>query len=229
MSKSQSKYFEFIKEPNDHEFLLSEFKGWNGLIVMELNLPKNLNVKSGSIKSKYFDIKEKEKIFVLTKGKAKIYLDDNSYTLKEFDALNLYSKNSNYEIKSEEDSKIFIVSAENLKPFTKNPVFFNFKKDITSHDIWGGKCISRVFFGESLNLVLFDLKKGFNFHDNGHKNEQITWVTNGNLDFYVNNLKKNLSPGKGVDIGSFDKHGGVSNGAIGFDAFYPKREEKKYK
>ena len=45
MSISQSKYFEFIKEPSDHEFLLSEFKGWNGLIVMELNLPKNLNIK----------------------------------------------------------------------------------------------------------------------------------------------------------------------------------------
>ena len=188
MSISQSKYFEFIKEPSDHEFLLSEFKGWNGLIVMELNLPKNLNIKSDSIKSKYFDIKEKEKIFVLTKGKAKIYLEDNSYTLKEFDALNLYSRNSNYEIKSEEDSKIFIVSAENLKPFIKNPVFFNFKKDIIPQYL--GVSASRGFFGESLNLVLFDLKKGFNFHDNGHENEQITWVTNGNMDFYVNDLKK---------------------------------------
>ena len=110
MSISQSKYFEFIKEPSDHEFLLSEFKGWNGLIVMELNLPKNLNIKSDSIKSKYFDIKEKEKIFVLTKGKAKIYLEDNSYTLKEFDALNLYSRNSNYEIKSEKIVNFYCIS-----------------------------------------------------------------------------------------------------------------------
>ena len=41
MSISQSKYFEFIKEPSDHEFLLSEFKGWNGLIVMEVIVKLN--------------------------------------------------------------------------------------------------------------------------------------------------------------------------------------------
>ena len=31
-----------------------------------------------------------------------------------------------------------------------------------------------------------------------------------------------------IDIGPKHPHGGVSNGAIGFDAFYPKREEQKY-
>ena len=48
------------------------------------------------------------------------------------------------------------------------------------------------------------------------------------MDFYVENVKEKLTE-DGVDIGSFQIHGGVSNGAIGFDAFYPKREEKKYK
>ena len=48
------------------------------------------------------------------------------------------------------------------------------------------------------------------------------------MDFYVKDLKKNLNPNVGVDIGPFDSHGGVSNGAMGFDAFYPKREEEKY-
>ena len=46
------------------------------------------------------------------------------------------------------------------------------------------------------------------------------------MDFYVNDLKKNLSPGNGVDIASFDQHGGVSNGALGFDAFSQKKRKK---
>ena len=49
------------------------------------------------------------------------------------------------------------------------------------------------------------------------------------MDFYVKNLKKKLCSGLGVDIAGYDVHGGISNGAIGFDAFYPKREEEKYK
>ena len=102
-------------------------------------------------------------------------------------------------------------------------------KDIDPKDIWGGQCISRVFNGDSLNLVLFDLKSGFKFHDEGHMNEQLTWVIEGEMDFYVNKLKNKLSSGSGVDIASFDVHGGISNGAVGFDAFYPKRGEKIYK
>ena len=84
----------------------------------------------------------------------------------------------------------------------------------------------KSFFGESLNVVLFDLKNGFKFNDTGHENEQITWVIKGDMDFYVENVKEKLTEDNGVDIGSFQIHGGVSNGAIGFDAFYPKREEK---
>ena len=75
---------------------------------------------------------------------------------------------------------------------------------------------------------MFDLKPGFKFHDEGHINEQITWVIKGNMDFYVSKIKKKLNSNEGVDIGKSDFHGGLSNGAIGFDAFYPKREEKKY-
>ena len=67
-------------------------------------------------------------------------------------------------------------------------------------------------FGEDLNLVLFDLKTGFKFHDQLSK-RTITWVIKGEMDFYVKNLKK-LNPGLGVDIASFDTHGGVSNQAL---------------
>ena len=108
-------------------------------------------------------------------------------------------------------------------------IYFNFKKDIKAIDIWGGQCISRPFSGIDLNVVMFDLKKGFKFDDKGHSNEQITWLISGSMNFYSGHLKDKLTKQKGIDIGSFHKHGGVSNGAIGFDAFFPKRVEKKYK
>ena len=72
---------------------------------------------------------------------------------------------------------------------------------------------------------MFDLKKGFKFYDKGHSNEQITWLVSGSMNFYSHKLKDKLSK-KGIDIGSFHQHGGLSNGAIGFDAFFPKRSEK---
>ena len=49
------------------------------------------------------------------------------------------------------------------------------------------------------------------------------------MDFYSNNSKKTLTVAHGVDIGPNHVHGGLSAGAIGFDAFFPKREESKYK
>ena len=77
--------------------------------------------------------------------------------------------------------------------------------------------------------VLFKLKKGFKFYDKGHKNEQITWLIKGKMKFYVKNKKSSLIANKtAVDIGSYDFHGGKSYGAVGFDAFSPKRSEKRY-
>lgn len=229
MANHQSKYFEFKNKIIENNFSLSEFYGWNGLIIMRLELQKNSKIKNNQIISKYFDISDKEKIIVTVNGEVEIKIDNKNFVLKEFDALNLYSNNLNYEIESKTNSQIFIISAKDLKPQEKDHIFFNFIKDIVPKDIWGGQCISRVFYGESLNLVLFDLKSGFKFHDKGHQNEQVTWVIKGDMDFYVKNLKKKLCSGLGVDIAGYDVHGGISNGAIGFDAFYPKREEEKYK
>ncbi len=229
MANHQSKYFEFKNKIIENNFSLSEFYGWNGLIIMRLELQKNSKIKNNQIISKYFDISDKEKIIVTVNGEVEIKIDNKNFVLKEFDALNLYSNNLNYEMESKTNSQIFIISAKDLKPQEKDHIFFNFIKDIVPKDIWGGQCISRVFYGESLNLVLFDLKSGFKFHDKGHQNEQVTWVIKGDMDFYVKNLKKKLCSGLGVDIAGYDVHGGISNGAIGFDAFYPKREEEKYK
>ena len=41
--------------------------------------------------------------------------------------------------------------------------------------------------------------------------------------------KKLLKVDEGTSIGKNHFHGGISNGAIGFDAFFPKRDETKYK
>ena len=45
MKKYQSKYFEFENETIETNSSLSEFYGWNGLIVMRLDLQKNSNIK----------------------------------------------------------------------------------------------------------------------------------------------------------------------------------------
>ena len=109
--------------------------------------------------------------------------------------------------------------------------YFNFKKDIKVIDIWGGQCISRPYSGKELNIVLFDLKPGFKFNDKGHANEQITWLINGSMNFYCNSINQELTGSWciGVDIGPNHEHEGYQTGAVGFDAFFPKREDVKYK
>ena len=46
--------------------------------------------------------------------------------LKEFDALNISSDEKNYEIKSLEDSIIFLISSENFKKGGLESEYFNF-------------------------------------------------------------------------------------------------------
>ena len=60
----------------------------------------------------------------------------------------------------------------------------------------------------------------------GHANEQITWLINGSMNFYCNRINQELTDLTGVDIGPNHRHGGVSNGAVGFDAFFQKENGK---
>ncbi len=122
-----------------------------------------------------------------------------------------------------------MIGAKDTKICKDKSFFFNFKKDIEARNLWGGQIISRPYEGKELTLVLFDLKPGFKFEDKGHANEQITWLTNGEMAFYSNGNKKTLTVDLGVSIGPNHVHGGVSGGALGFDAFFPKRIEEKYK
>lgn len=228
MKKNSSKFFEFKPKNICDGFSLSEYKGWNGLLVMKLLINKKLSINSKVLKSNYFDISNKEKVLIAAKGNTLVHYNNQKYKLNDFDAFYFNEFKTEYSFSFEESSELFLITAENIEPKKIKPIVFNFKNDLEPVDIWGGQCISRVFFGEKLNLVLFDLKPGFKFHDEGHANEQITWLIQGDMEFYVEKVKKKMTTNLGVDIGNSEIHGGLSNGAVGFDAFYPKREEKKY-
>ena len=143
MANHQSKYFEFKNKIIENNFSLSEFYGWNGLIIMRLELQKNSKIKNNQIISKYFDISDKEKIIVTVNGEVEIKIDNKNFVLKEFDALNLYSNNLNYEIESKTNSQIFIISAKDLKPQEKDHIFFNFI-------IFGEDNVFQEFFTEKV-------------------------------------------------------------------------------
>ena len=132
--------------------------------------------------------------------------------MKKLDAINIFSDKLDYKFNCKKNSELFIISSEKFKSKNQKSVYFNFKKDIKAIDIWGGKCLSRPYSGLDINVVLFDLKKGFKFFDKGHSNEQITWLISGSMDFYSGDLEEKLIKDKGIDIGSYNSHGGISNG-----------------
>jgi quercetin dioxygenase-like cupin family protein len=227
LNKNKSTYFEFEKIANLELTDFAKYTGWNNLIIVKINLKKDKILAHDFINSEISETYNKEKILVVVKGALKFSFKKKEYFLKEFDVVNFFT--GEYEIESQENTEAYLVSAKDLTDQDKDSIFFNFKNDIKPVDLWGGQCISRIYAGENLNLVLFDLKPGFQFNDKGHSNEQITWVVEGEMDFYANKLKKKLNISNAVDIGRNHEHGGISNGALGFDAFYPKREEEKYK
>ena len=227
--KKKSNYFNFNELSNSKDCNFFEYRGWNGLSIIKLDIFKGKTLSDSFINSRYIDLVEKEKIFVLTKGKMEIKSEKHKVLLTEYDAVNFFSKSQKYQMHCLEDTTIFMISAKDLKNSVGEPVFFNFKKDIEAKNLWGGQIISRPYEGRGLTLVLFDLKNGFKFNDKGHDNEQITWLISGKMDFYADGNYKTLKKDVGVDIGPNHEHGGVSGGAIGFDAFFPKRQEVKYK
>ena len=229
-TKNKSKYFDFKKLSRSIENIIAyEYIGWNGLNVTKFYLPSKTNISNSLIDQHYPDLIKKEKIFVTTQGNLKLESDKLNTLFKEFDAVDFASARQNYTFNSLEDTTIFMIGAKDSKFNDSKNNFFNFKKDIKAKDLWGGQIISRPYEGIDLTLVLFDLKPGFKFEDKGHSNEQITWLTKGLMEFYANGEKKTITPDIGVDIGPNHVHGGVSSGAMGFDAFFPKRQETKYK
>ena len=182
MSEIKSKYFNFKGSLKSNDHFISEYKGWNSLLVTKFDIKKGKVLDSSHINSRYPELNGKQKIFVATKGVLQIKYDGSESLLREYDAVDFVSSSQKYEMKIKEDAVIFMISAKNLVNQSGKPVFFNFKKDIEIKDLWGGQCISRPYEGSGLTLVLFDLKPGFKFEDKGHKNEQITWLIFGKMD-----------------------------------------------
>ena len=106
MKLLKSNYFKFKNNPSIKNFWFSEYKGWNGLIIMKLNLQNNAIIENNSIKSKYFDVNDKEKIIILVKGNIEVKSNNKTYSLNEFDAVNFYADNTSYTIKSNSNSQI---------------------------------------------------------------------------------------------------------------------------
>jgi len=228
--KINSEYFNFKDQSkliNNIEFF--SYIGWSGLNVTKFLIPEASKITNFHLNEIFPDLKKKEKIFVTTKGNIEFKANDLDTHLNEFDAVDITSETVNYNFNAMSDSSIFMISSIKSKTSEVKTNKFNFKKDIEARNLWGGQIISRPYEGKELTVVLFDLKPGFKFEDKGHANEQITWLTKGEMDFYSNGEKKKLTSDVGVSIGPNHVHGGVSGGALGFDAFFPKRIEKKYK
>ena len=226
--KYNSNFFKFSPKRSEKSLELSSYNGWNKSLIIKILCNSSKIINNFFIKKNFPQILNKEKIFIFVSGKSKFTSNTKSFNLKKLDAICIFSDNFHYNFDCKKNTLLFIVSSEKFKKRKKKSIYFNFKKSIKAIDIWGGQCISRPYSGVDLNVVMFDLKRGFKFNDKGHSNEQITWLVSGSMNFYSGNLKNKLTKQKGIDIGSFHEHGGVSNGAIGFDAFFPKRLEKKY-
>lgn len=230
MNEIKSNFFNFKKKLISNKIQSSHYLGWNNLFIIKFEIIKNNIFHKKTIDISYPDLRDKQKIFVVTKGVLEVKIDNQKNTLIKFDAFDLVNKNEEYEISAKENSVFFVICAKDFDGQTGTNVFFNLKKDLEKKDLWGGQCISRLYEGSGLTLVLFDLKKGFKFEDKGHENEQITWLIEGKMNFHSNGENKILtSENGGIDIGPNHLHGGVSEGAIGFDAFFPKRQEAKYR
>lgn len=228
MQLKSSSFFEFKSDITDN-YRLGNYLGWNSLVIAKFKLKKGIFLSSLKIDDKFDGLKGKQKIIVVIKGFLEIEIENKKKSLKHFDAVDIISSDQKFNVFAKEETIFFMISAKNLEQQSGSCNFFNFKRDIEIKDLWGGQCISRPYEGGGLTLVLFDLKKGFKFEDKGHKNEQITWLIDGRMDFYADGKHKTLNLDNGVDIGPNHLHGGISSGALGFDAFFPKRQEVKYK
>ena len=184
---------------------------------------------SDEIDFKFPQLNKREKIFVVTNGTIYFIKDNEKTELNKLDAVDFLSGNQKFEISSNTDASLYMIGSEKSQSMDEKTHFFNFLNDIKPRNLWGGKIISRPYEGKEITLVLFDLKSGFKFEDKGHPNEQITWLTKGKMSFYAKDQKDILFENSGISVGSNQIHGGMSEGAIGFDAFFPKRKEEKYR
>ena len=224
-----SEYFSFekLKMPLG-DVSVCNYTGWSGLEIFQFLIPKGKNITSLMINDFKNELVSKEKIFFTFDGDIELQSEEFNLTLERFDAID-FKNEQEYKFNSLEDVSIFMISSKKSKKIDEKSIAFNFMKDVEKKDLWGGQIISRPYEGKELTLVLFELKEGFKFNDKGHPNQQITWLVDGEMNFYSDNKEQLLNTDIGVSIGPNHSHGGISKGAMGFDAFFPKRVEEKYK
>lgn len=224
-----SEYFSFEElETPLGDVSVCNYTGWSGLEIFKFLIPKDKSITSSLINDFKADLINKEKIFFTNDGNIELESNEFNFKLEKFDAID-FTKEQNYKFNSLSNTSIFMISSSKSKDIDEQSTAFNFKKDVEKKDLWGGQIISRPYEGKELTLVLFELKKGFKFNDKGHSNQQVTWLFDGEMNFYANRNERILNTDIGVSIGPNHSHGGVSMGAMGFDAFFPKRVEEKYK
>ena len=225
----KSEYFSFEKlKMSLSDVAVCNYIGWSGLEIFKFLIPKGKSITNSLVNDFKTELVNKEKIFFTFDGDIELESDEFNFVLERFDAID-FKNEQKYKFKSLKDTSIFMISSKNSKKIEEKSIAFNFEKDVEKKDLWGGQIISRPYEGKEFTLVLFELKTGFKFSDKGHPNQQITWVVDGEMDFYSDNKEQLLNTDIGVSIGPNHSHGGVSKGAIGFDAFFPKRVEEKYK
>ena len=76
-----------------------------------------------------------------------------------------FDQRANYNFKSINHFSIYMISSNNSEKVNSNSTYFNFIKDISKKDLWGGQIISRPYEGSQFTLVLFELKPNFKFDD----------------------------------------------------------------
>ena len=223
----KSKFFKFKKEKNK-QIKSNEIKYKNfskNFDIIKLNFFKNKKINYI-----FNNNTPNEFILVVISGLITLNLKKNFFRLKAYDVINFSSISLNLEIKALKKGSAFLIRVKPRKKFNNFRLkYFNFIKNIKPRNLWGRQCISRPYQAKFITLVLFDLKKGFKFEDKGHHNEQITWIINGKMNFYVNKKNIFLYKNCGVNIRPNEPHGGTSMKAIGFDIFSPKRNELNYK
>ncbi len=219
--------FENLKKPLG-DVTVSNYIGWSGLEIFKFIIPKGKSITNLLINDFKTYLVNKEKIFFTFDGDIELKSEEFNFVLEKYDAID-FKNEQKYEFKSKKDSSIFMISSKDSKKINEKSKAFNFNKDVKKKDLWGGQIISWPYEGKELTLVLFELKQGFKFYDKGHPNQQVTWVVDGEMNFHANNNERVLNSDIGVSIGPNHTHGGISKGAMGFDAFFPKRIEEKYK
>tara|TARA_B110000027_G_C16037296_1_gene263695 strand:+ start:541 stop:801 length:261 start_codon:yes stop_codon:yes gene_type:complete len=75
-NKIESNFFNFEKKILTNEIKTSHYLGWNSLIIAKFEITKNKMLDDRIIDSTYPDLKDKQKIFIVTKGVLELKIDN---------------------------------------------------------------------------------------------------------------------------------------------------------